>query len=71
MASNKLGLHQSGEHWKDGQKGEDAKEHQHPNAHALLILLILFVFLDAIRIFTDTFLGFWRNVDATNTAVFV
>ena len=71
MASNKLDLHQPGEHWKDGQKGEDAEEYQHPNAHALLILLILLVFLDAIRIFTDTFFGFWRNVNTANTAVFM
>ena len=71
MASNKLGLHQPGEHWKDGQKGEDAEEHQHPNAHTLLVFLILLVFLDTIRIFTDTFFGFWRNINATNTTMLV
>ena len=71
MASNKLGLHQPGEHWKHGQKGEDAEEHQHPNTHTLLIFLILFVFLDAIRIFADAFFGFWRNIDSTNTTMLV
>ena len=53
------------------KKGEDAEEHQHPYTHTFLVSLILFVFLDAIRIFTDTFFGFWRNVDTTNTTVLV
>ena len=71
MAPNKLGLHQPSEHWKHGQKGEDAEEHQHPYAHTFLVSLILFVFLDAIHIFTDTFFGFWRNVDTANATVLV
>ena len=57
MASNKLGLHQPGEYWKDGQKGEDAEEYQHPNAHAFLIFLVFFVFFDAIFILTNTLLS--------------
>ena len=71
MASNKLGSHQPCEYWQHCQKGEDAEEHQHPNAHTLLVFLILLVFLDAIRIFTDTFFGFWRNINATNTTMLV
>ena len=59
MAPNKLGSHQTCEYWQHCQKGEDAEEHQHPNTHALLVLLILFVFLNTISIFTDTFFCLW------------
>ena len=51
-----------------------AKMPKNTNIHTRirsLFLLILFVFLDAIRIFTDTFFGFWRNVDTANTTVLV
>ncbi len=71
MAPNKLGSHQPGEHWKHCQEGEYTEEHQHPNAHTLLIFLILFVFLDTIRIFANTFFRFLRNVNTANTTVFV
>ena len=38
-------LHQPGEHWKHGQKGKDAEEHQHPNPHAFLIFSSFSYFL--------------------------
>ena len=64
-------LHQASKNWKNCQEGEDAEEDHHPYSHTLLVLLVFFVFLDAICIFTHTFLRFRRDIDATNSAMLV
>ena len=64
-------LHQASKNWKNCQEGEDAEEDHHPNSHALLVLLVFFVVLDTICIFTNTFLRFRGDVNTTNSAMFV
>mgnify|MGYP004132111543 CR=1 FL=1 len=64
-------LHQASKNWKDCQEGEDAEEDHHPYSHALFVLLVFFVFLNAIFIFTNTFFRLGRNIDATNSAMLV
>ena len=71
MASLPLNSHQASENWQDCQKGKNAEEDQHPNAHTFLVFLIFFVLLNAVSIFAYTFFCFRRDIDATHTAMFV